>query len=233
MSKSLIIDPGHGGSDNGMNGYGAAEKHWTLRISLYQYKRLKELGANVGITRTTDISLGSQKRTSLIKNQYDYCMSNHFNAYNGEARGVEAIHSIYADPHVSKVLASAVVEASGLPFRRVFDKKNSRGSDWYYMHRLTGNTATTIMEYGFLDNKKDHAFYTVDKNLFKVAEAVVREWCDILGVAYMPPSIDVNKEYPASRLYKVQVGAFSEKENANQLAKKLEKDGYDTWVTRS
>ena len=233
MTKSLIIDPGHGGSDNGMDGYGEAEKHWTLKISLYQYTRLKELGADVAITRTTDQELDPDERTALVRNKYDYCMSNHFNAYNGSARGVETIHSIYADSHVSAVLASAVVEASGLPLRRVFDKKNSRGTDYYYMHRETGNTATTIMEYGFLDNVEDYAFYKEEENLFKVAEEVVQAWCIILGVAYEPPADKHDNEQSASELWKVQVGAFSKKDNANDLANRLEKEGFNVWVTKS
>ena len=233
MSKSLMIDPGHGGTDPGATAFGVQEKDWTLKMSLYQYKRLKELGANVDITRQTDQTLGSTERTRKIRSQYDYCMSNHFNSYNGSARGVETIHSIYASDKTARTLSNVITAVSGLPFRRVFDKKNSRGSDWYYMHRLTGTTQTTIVEYGFLDHDGDFHFYASEDNFFKVAEAVVETWCELLGVAYEPPADKQDDKQSASELWKVQVGAFSEKDNANQLAKKLEKDGYKTWVTRS
>lgn len=187
---SLIIDPGHGGSDPGANGHGIREKDWALRISLYQYRRLKELGAKVGITRTTDRTLDSVQRTNLIRNKYDYCMSNHWNAFNGKARGVETIHSVYSNQALAKRLADAVLKASGLPFRRVFSRKNSSGGDYYFMHRLTGNTKTVIVEYGFIDNKADNNFYKNDANFYAVAEAVIKEWCAILGVKYVAPRKD-------------------------------------------
>src|SRR5690625_2280369 len=144
MSKTLIIDAGHGGNDPGASGFGVVEKDWTLKISLYQYNRLKELGANVAITRTNDKTLDSNARTALIRNKYDYCMSNHFNAFNGTARGVETIHSIFANDTIAKRLANVIVKASGLPFRRVFTRTlpNNPKQDYYYMHRLTGNTQT-------------------------------------------------------------------------------------------
>ncbi|WP_440894984.1 N-acetylmuramoyl-L-alanine amidase [Amphibacillus sp. Q70] len=194
MSK-LIIDPGHGGTDPGTSGFGVQEKEWTLKISLYQYERLKELGADVAITRTTDKTLDSGPRTNLIKDKYDYCISNHFNGFNGEARGVETIHSIHANTANATRLANAIVKVSGLPLRRVFSKEGNRG-DHYFMHRLTGSTQTTIIEYGFMDNKEDHDFYKNDDNFYKVAEAVVKELCAILGVEYVEKGKSKTKPKP-------------------------------------
>lgn len=187
MSKSLIIDPGHGGSDTGAIGFGIKEKDWNLKISLYQYHRLKDLGANVAITRTTDEELNSSKRTALIKNKFDYCMSNHFNAFNGTARGVETIYSIYSDDDIATKLANAIVGISKLPLRRVFARKGNNG-DYYFMHRQTGTTQTTIVEYGFIDNKQDYNYYANDDNFYAVAEKVVEVWCEILNINYVEPN---------------------------------------------
>ena len=184
MTKSLMIDAGHGGVDSGAGGFGFKEKDWTLKISMYQYKRLKQLGANVGMTRTSDVTLTSVERTKKIKNKYDYCMSNHFNAFNGIARGVETIHSIYSSDTIAKKLAQATVQTSRLPFRRVFSRAGTNG-DYYFMHRLTGTTETLIIEYGFIDHKLDNQYYQHDEQFYEVAEAVVKVWCEILGVTYV------------------------------------------------
>lgn len=186
----LYIDPGHGGTDSGASGHGAKEKDWTLKISLYQYRRLKELGVKVAITRTTDKTLDSTPRTNLIKNKARYCMSNHFNAFNGSARGVEVIHSVWTDDKLAKRFADAICEVSKLPFRRVFSKQadwTTQKLDWYYMQRLTGNTITITVEYGFIDNKADNDYYKNEDNFYKVAERVVKEWCAILGKKYVAP----------------------------------------------
>ena len=228
MSKSLIIDPGHGGSDPGTSGFGVKEKDWNLKMSVYQYRRLKELGANVAITRTVDITLENSARTNKIKNKYDYCMSNHFNGFNGQARGVETIHSRHASSKIATQLARAIVNESGQPLRRVFTRMHPsiNNADYYYMHRLTGNTQTVIVEYGFMDNRQDHNIYKNDTIFYRVAERVVKEWCQILGVNYVAPGTTDK----TGKLYRVQVGAFSNKKNAEKLAKELKTKGYDTYI---
>lgn len=187
MSKSIMIDPGHGGTDPGANGFGIREKDWTLKISIYQYERLKKLGANVGITRTTDKSLDSVTRTNLFKNKYDLAISNHWNAFNGSARGVETIHSIHSNGRFATNIANALVKVTGLPLRRVFTRKNNSGGDYYFMHRLSGSTATVIIEYGFLDNKTDHDWYKNENNFYKAAEAVIEVVCKEVGIKYVAP----------------------------------------------
>lgn len=187
--KKIIIDPGHGGRDSGAVGFGVLEKDWNLKISLYQYKRLKELGAHVAMTRSTDQTLEPYKRVSKVKNKYDICLSNHWNAFNGSARGVEVIHSYLAKPNLANKVAAAIVKASGLPLRRVFSRKTANGrSDYYFMHRLTGSTRTLIIEYGFIDHKGDHHFYKQDEKFYQVAEAVVKVICEELGVTYRSPA---------------------------------------------
>lgn len=234
MAKSIIIDPGHGGTDPGANGFGVREKDWNLRISLYQYNRLKELGANVAITRTSDKTLDSGPRTNLIKNKYDYCISNHWNAFNGEAQGIETIHSIFGGKTFATNLANALVKATGLKLRRVFSKKNSNGKDWYFMHRLTGSTQTVIVEYGFIDNVTDHNFYKNEANFYKAAEAVIEEVCREIGITYKAKG-NVSKPKASEkvadgRLYRVQAGAFKSKDNAEKIHEKMENNGIDSFV---
>ena len=53
MAK-VVIDPGHGGNDPGASGNGIIEKEYTLKISQYIYDRLRQLGLDVKMTRTTD-----------------------------------------------------------------------------------------------------------------------------------------------------------------------------------
>lgn len=237
MSKSIIIDPGHGGTDPGAIGFGVREKEWNLRISLYQYNRLKELGAKVAITRTTDETLDSVPRTNKIRGKYDYCISNHWNAFNGAARGVETIYNFNFSKKFATDLANALVRASGIPLRRVFERKNEYGTNYYFMHRLTTGVNTVIVEYGFLDNVTDHNWYKNESNFIKAAEAVVEVICKEIGIAYRPkgqanPPVS---SAPAAKpllgtIYKVQAGAFSSKANADKLHETMESAGIDAFV---
>lgn len=231
--KTLIIDPGHGGTDSGATAFQTKEKDWNLKMSLYQYKRLKALGAKVALSRSTDESLSSNERITRIKNKYDVCLSNHFNAFNSNARGIETIYSTFANGQLATTLADALKQTTGLPLRRVFSRKNNQGTDWYYMHRLTGRTETVIIEYGFMDHVEDFNYYNQEENFFKAAESVVKVICQYLGIAYkVPQNKKIALTLPSDTpLYRVQVGAFVEKENAEKEAYRLKKLGFDAVIT--
>ncbi|WP_368646193.1 N-acetylmuramoyl-L-alanine amidase [Alkalibacterium putridalgicola] len=184
MRKSIILDAGHGGSDPGASGFGILEKDWNLKITLYQYKRLKDLGADVYLTRDRDLTLEHVQRVARIKNQYAICVSNHWNAFNGQARGIETIHSVHAKPLFAEDLAERLVGATQLPLRRVFSRTMKPGVDYYYMHRLTGKTETIIIEYGFIDNVTDHQAYLKDDVFYAAAEAVIEGICKKIGIGY-------------------------------------------------
>lgn len=177
----LIIDPGHGGRDPGGGSNSQfKEKDFVLKISKYQLKRFKELGVDVSLTRTSDKYIDSTPRANIVKNSgADYCISNHINA--GGGNGAETIHSIYSDGKLATRILEGLKDA-GQRIRRVYTKKNSSGADWYFMHRQTGNVETVICEYAFADTKKDSD--RLIKNWKKYAEAVVKAFCEHIGVKY-------------------------------------------------
>lgn len=148
----LVIDPGHGGTDPGASEFGYLEKDLNLIVA----KRVKELlkDYNPDITRETDITLESNTRAAAIKDKYDYCLSIHFNAGGGS--GIEAIHSIHSTKgkELGQSIAEHLKEATGLNIRRVFSRRLGT-VDYYFMHRLTGNTCTVIVEVFFIDNIED------------------------------------------------------------------------------
>ena len=81
----IVIDAGHGGTDPGASGNGIIEKEYTLKISEYIYDRLKELGLDVKMTRTTDETLSPSERVNRVLNAFGntsdvIVISNHINA---------------------------------------------------------------------------------------------------------------------------------------------------------
>lgn len=70
--------------------------------------------------------------------------------------------------------------------------------DYYYIHRLTGNTQPLLIEYGFIDNAND--LKKLQNNLLDYGEAVVRAVANYIGVPYTPP------EGSTSNVYVVQKG---------------------------
>jgi N-acetylmuramoyl-L-alanine amidase len=226
----IIIDAGHGGKDPGACANGIQEKDWTLEVSLYQYKRFQELGIPVLMTRSGDITLDSEKRANIVKTSgADICISNHFNA--GGGTGCEVIHSIFSKSTLANSIAKEI-ETVGMQVRRVFSKSGYGGKDYYYMHRLTGNVKTIIVEYGFLDHKEDFYQLSDKDNRLGYAEAVIKAICYWVGHSYHKDNENNSQQTTqfVNELYCVQVGAFEKRENAEVLVKKLKDDGYQAII---
>ena len=181
---SWIQDAGHGGSDPGAVAKENTEKVYTLEAALYVDKRLGELGIPSDVTRSSDVTLNPDVRTSKVK-KYKKCISHHFNAGGGS--GVEAIHSIYSNGSFEKLLIEEFTKA-GYPVRPrpVYTRKNSSGRDYYYMHSRTGSCRTTILEYEFVDGPQSERIK--DRSYREgMYECVVRAICREEGVSYNGP----------------------------------------------
>lgn len=193
---SLIIDVGHEGVgvglDPGAVGNGIHEANMVLDISLYQYTRFKELGVPVQITRTKAQKLNQVTRTAMVKNSgMKHCISNHINAGGGD--GAEIIYSIHSKPTFAQVVLDELHKV-GQNKRKIFTRKlnNESKHDYYYMHRQTGAVETIIVEYGFLDSKKDDIIQ-LKRDWKLYAEAVVKAYCQYAGYKYTPKKEEVKE----------------------------------------
>lgn len=64
--KTIVLDPGHGGTDNGTTGaYGTLEKLATLKTANALYEKLKKAGARVILTRNSDTYVSLPERTAI------------------------------------------------------------------------------------------------------------------------------------------------------------------------
>ncbi len=66
--KLIMLDPGHGGKDNGGAGNGILEKNLTLQLAKKLQQRLRHDGYKVIMTRNRDRYVSLQQRTALCKN---------------------------------------------------------------------------------------------------------------------------------------------------------------------
>ncbi len=111
-SKSIVIDPGHGGSDSGAVGYnGFQEKKAVLAIGLKLRKILQKRGYKVYMTRDRDKTIKIQYRPKVInRTNADLLISIHANSLDDKSnisvRGIETYYLSPADsPRAKRVLA--------------------------------------------------------------------------------------------------------------------------------
>ena len=184
----IIVDSGHGGSDNGASSNGFIEKHLNLQTSLLIESKLKKYFKNVLMTRIKDVDLSLSQRGAFISRKASefkgrtICLSVHFNAFNGVARGAETIYSIFSKSDLATSILNSILEL-GMPKRRVFNRKSTRGNfDYYAMHRLTGKAETVIVEPLFIDNREDQEFLKQVNFLDRLADKYVEGLLKYLNI---------------------------------------------------
>ena len=182
----VVVDAGHGGIDSGAVGNGLEEKDLNLKAANYIYKRLQELNIPSVITRTEDEYLPKDKRIERIKqltnnNSNNILISNHINA--GGAEGAEIIYSLKNDSTLSDIILDNLKD-QGQIIRKSYQRRlpENPNLDYYYILRETNSYEPILIEYGFIDNKKDAE--RLSKNIENYAEAVVKSITEYLNYPY-------------------------------------------------
>ncbi|WP_373893898.1 peptidoglycan-binding protein [Virgibacillus sp. CBA3643] len=152
----IFIDPGHGGTDPGGQGYGLDEKDVVLDIALEAANVLEEeyIGVQVKLSRTTDTLIELEDRGPMANNWgADYFVSIHNNAFNGSASGFESY--IY-NGGVSDVTKQRQRDMHEYLINQI--DTNDRGMKRANFNVLRTSTMPAILlEYLFIDNKRENS----------------------------------------------------------------------------
>ena len=121
--KTILVDPGHGGSDAGATGplgtAGDMEKDLNLRAALALRDRLEELGAAVILTRDDDASVTLDERTAAIRaTRPVLAVSLHHNSVDyvtnvGDCYGTVTLYSEDFSGPFAKAVQDGVTAATG------------------------------------------------------------------------------------------------------------------------
>lgn len=87
-----------------------------------------------------------------------------------------------------------------------------------------------LMEYAFHDDKEDAVF--IISNIRNLGIGTAQAICKYLGVKFINP-YEKKEEPKTDAIYRVQVGAFSNQDNANKVRERLNLLGYNAIVVAS
>lgn len=173
-------------------------------------------------TGEKDVSLTA--RTNAANNfKADFYLSIHHNAgiNGGSGGGIVAYVYTKVDDVTKawqKELYDALIAKTGLKGNRSQPLKASN------LHECRETAmAAVLLELGFMDSKTDVPIILTEDYANKCAEAIVSVLVKRGGLTKKATST-------TDKLYRVQVGAFSKKENAEAMQKKLKADGYDAII---
>lgn len=196
----IVIDPSKGGRESGVTGNGIVEKDYNLLISEYIFNRLKSLGADVKIIRTTDEYISEDDRANKILNAYGnnskvVALSN---MLGNTGSGAEIIYALRNNSNLASALAENLDDA-GLTVSKYYQRRseNDTSKDYYNIQKDTGLIETIIVNYGNINNINEA---TNIKNEWEdYAEAVVKSLANYTNVPYY-------KEGELQEIYTVKKG---------------------------
>lgn len=241
----ICLDAGHYGKYNQSpvnKSYYESDMNWKLHLLLKKY--LEEYGITVITTRSnqaTDLDLIKRGKAAA---GCDLFISLHSNAASSES--VDRVVAIYQVPDanttheekskpIAEKLAACVAEVMGTKDKPQTYSKLASGDrdgdgkvDDNYYGVLHGadlvKVPGIILEHSFHTNKRSADWLLVDSNLDKMAKAEAAVLAEHFGVKKIVP---VEKK---KTLYRVQVGAYSKKENAEAMLAKLKKAGFEGYI---
>ncbi len=178
-------------------------------------EELERHGVDIVVNRTTDVEISlADKVAKANESGAEIAVSFHSNAGGGD--GFEVYY--YSSSVNGKKLA-------GLCEKYVKQiGQNSRGlksGDHLYFIKNTAMPAVLVESY-FLDNQTDVQIGNTKAKQEAFGVAYAKAILEYLGIAW--------KQSGKGSLYKVQVGAFSVRANAEALKRELEAKGYDAMI---
>ena len=212
----VFLSAGHGGTDPGAVANGLYEKTINLNTLLACKNELERHGVDVICSRLKDENDPvSQEVKEANDSIADIAVSFHTNAGGGD--GFEAFY--YSTSKSGKKLA-------GLCEKHVKSLgQNSRGLKQGDRLQFVKKTAMTsvLLESFFVDNKTDKTIgdSIAEQTAFGVAYA--KAILEYFNIAYQTPKAK----------YRVQVGVYSNIENANAMKKKLKTAGFEAVIVRT
>ncbi len=231
----IALDAGHGKYTSGKRCLKSIDKNetreWILndRICDKVENMLKASYEGYSLIRVDDTT--GEKDISLADRvnkanafDADIYLSVHHNAgINGESGGgiIAIVYTGASEKSVKyqKIIYDELIKETGLKGNRStpMPKQN------LYVCRET-KMPSVLVECGFMDSKTDVPIILTEKFADECATAIVNALVSIGNLTKKVP------QKPYTKIYKVQVGAYSIKANAEAMAKKLKADGYDAFI---
>lgn len=222
MAYKIMIDSGHGGTDPGAVYNGRQEKDDALRLALAVGDILERNGVDVEYTRTEDIYQTPFEKAQIGNDSgADFFISFHRNS-SPSPNQYSGVETLVYDPSGQKLdMAENINGALGELGFRELGVKSRPG---LVVLRRTKMPAV-LVEAGFINSDEDNQIF--DSQFQDVAQAIASAILGTLNegtVEDRPDSQDL--------FYRVQVGSFRERTNADKLLYELEDQGFPAFILR-
>lgn len=184
VGRSIVIDAGHGGPDSGARGAnGVHEKDITLAIAQKLAVLLRQSGAKVVMTRTTDTDLATERDRQLRQRQRgdlkarvnvvhlhhpDLFISIHCNSVSSP--NWYGAQTIYQDGNEAGKHAAVLIQESFKQYLFDTDREPAAAKRLYVLRKV--HRPAVLAEVGFLSNPTEEQLLQTDVYQERIAMAM-------------------------------------------------------------
>lgn len=247
VSNPLVaIDDGHGMATSGKRtpvfpaghpyaGTFMHENEFNRAVGKYLEEELKRCGFRTLQVAPTDADDSLSSRVNRANNaKAHFYISIHANANTGKFGSWGGIET-YAYGNSASQAIGRVIHKHLSGGTKLRDRGTKDGSHLYVIKNTHMKAA--LVECGFMDNLYEAELLKSDAYRRECAREIAQGICEVFGKKYVPvPKPVAAAPRPADSkegtLYKVQVGAFGVKSNADKLGKELAAKGIKNFVTK-
>jgi N-acetylmuramoyl-L-alanine amidase len=186
----VILDPGHGGRDEGTKWRGVTERDLTLDLALRVERLLKIAGYRTLLTRRDDVYISLEERTRIANRERDAVfVSLHFNSENtGTSNGIDTYYAREKEapandwtwvgvfnrsdnslPDTSETLAAAIQDS--LVLRTEAKNRGIHPSRFYVVHHT--RCPAVLVEAGFISNAFESGLLNTETYRDLLAQGIV------------------------------------------------------------
>lgn len=218
----MVIDYGHGGSDSGAVASNIYEKNINKLIGERVKYHLERHNQTVVLTRHNDEYVSLDERVNIInRNNCDIGVSIHCNSFGDtSAQGVE----VYTWGNGSREISLAKKVIDNIIKAKLYTK--NRGLKQEQFRVLSPQIPICLVETGFISNEQDRKL--ILDNIENFAIAIAKGMLSFYDIAFKNES---SNNTPSKDVwYRVQVGAYKDKANAEKLVNELKQKGYSAII---
>ena len=247
---SVILDAGHGGYDRGASFEGRNEKDDTLNLTLEVGEILRNNGIDVIFTRTEDVYQSPTQKAQIANaSRGDFFVSIHRNSgvQPNQYSGVQTL--VFENQGVPAVFAENINrELAEVGFNNIGVEERTNLA----VLRRTAMPAV-LVEAGFINSDIDNEIfdYQFQQVAQAIADGILQSIQEVeLGVgssgiseevmtasnvfeemeSNQAASEDVMVTQSEQGVYSIEVGEFRHLENAQELARSMQENGYSSYI---
>lgn len=199
----IVIDPGHGGENEGTIENGFQEKSMTMTTAMAMYEELRQYdNVEVYLTRTEDQDMSLKERAEFAAAvQADFLFSIHYNAsvehdLFGSEVWISAIPPLHAYGYQFGMIHLRNMKEMGLFLRGVKTRQREKGDDYYGIIRESAalDIPAVIIEHCHVDEGRDVPFCDDEEELIAFGKADARSAAQYFGLKSTSLSADYSAE---------------------------------------